>query len=117
MLFDHHQEMDAWYKTKFQDLNTASTRHVESVRGIREEVVSHKKDVSTLLHLLFSPWPPPFVVIQGSNCLCVCVSPQIQYKQQELDALNTRYETLLAQIRDNQEKYKKTEEDLQVRWN
>lgn len=43
------QEMDAWYKTKFQDLNTASTRHVESVRGIREEVVSYKKDVSTLL--------------------------------------------------------------------
>ncbi|XP_060759572.1 notochord granular surface [Neoarius graeffei] len=39
------QEMDAWYKTKFQDLNTASTRHVESVRGIREEVVSHKKDI------------------------------------------------------------------------
>ncbi|XP_046729832.1 notochord granular surface isoform X3 [Silurus meridionalis] len=39
------QDMDAWYKTKFQDLNTASTRHVESVRGIREEVVNYKKDI------------------------------------------------------------------------
>ncbi|XP_062860606.1 notochord granular surface [Trichomycterus rosablanca] len=39
------QEMDAWYKTKFQDLNSASTRHVESVRGIREEVVGYKKDI------------------------------------------------------------------------
>ncbi|KAK3545063.1 hypothetical protein QTP86_033254 [Hemibagrus guttatus] len=77
------QEMDAWYKTKFQDLNTASARHVESVRGIREEVVSHKKD--------------------------------IQNKQRELDSLNNRYETLLAQIRDNQEKYRKEEEDLQAR--
>ncbi|XP_047659887.1 low molecular weight neuronal intermediate filament-like isoform X1 [Tachysurus fulvidraco] len=36
--------MDAWYKTKFQDLNKASARHVESVRGIREVVVGYKKD-------------------------------------------------------------------------
>ncbi|TSZ83230.1 Desmin [Bagarius yarrelli] len=79
----YYQEMDAWYKTKFQDLNTASSRHVESVRGIREEVVSHKKD--------------------------------IQNKQRELDSLNTRYESLLAQIRDNQEKYRKEEDELQAR--
>lgn len=50
LLSDDHQEMDAWYKTKFQDLNTASARHVESVRGIREEVVGYKKDVSTFLY-------------------------------------------------------------------
>ncbi|KAK3517383.1 hypothetical protein QTP70_008058 [Hemibagrus guttatus] len=40
---------------------------------------------------------------------------QIQNKQRELDSLNNRYETLLAQIRDNQEKYRKEEEDLQAR--
>lgn len=43
--------MDAWYKTKFQDLNLASTRHVESVRGVREELNGYKKDVS--INLLF----------------------------------------------------------------
>lgn len=49
--------------------------------------------------------------------MCVCVCIQIQNKQRDLDALNTRYETLLAQIRDNQEKYRKEEEDLHVRMN
>ncbi|XP_026866942.2 notochord granular surface isoform X2 [Electrophorus electricus] len=39
------QEMDAWYKTKFQDLNVASSRHVESLRGIREEITALKKDI------------------------------------------------------------------------
>ncbi|XP_076862462.1 notochord granular surface isoform X2 [Brachyhypopomus gauderio] len=39
------QEMDAWYKTKFQDLNVASSRHVESVRGVREEITALKKDI------------------------------------------------------------------------
>lgn len=51
---DDDQEMDTWYKTKFQDLNTASTRHVESVRGIREEVVSYKKDVSASTFFYFT---------------------------------------------------------------
>ncbi|KAJ8409179.1 hypothetical protein AAFF_G00242000 [Aldrovandia affinis] len=39
------QEMDAWYKTKFADLNNASTTHVERVRGIREQMASCKKDI------------------------------------------------------------------------
>ncbi|KAL7882952.1 hypothetical protein SRHO_G00006100 [Serrasalmus rhombeus] len=39
------QEMDAWYKSKFQDLNLASTRHAESVRGLREEINGLKKEI------------------------------------------------------------------------
>ncbi|XP_066525862.1 notochord granular surface [Hoplias malabaricus] len=39
------QEMDAWYKAKFQDLNLASTQHVESVRGLREDINAYKKDI------------------------------------------------------------------------
>ncbi|XP_072528811.1 notochord granular surface isoform X2 [Salminus brasiliensis] len=39
------QEMDTWYKTKFQDLSLASTQHVESVRGIREEISAYKKNI------------------------------------------------------------------------
>ncbi|XP_030639182.1 notochord granular surface [Chanos chanos] len=41
------QEMDAWYKTKFQDLNKASTKHVESVRSVREEMAALKRDIQS----------------------------------------------------------------------
>lgn len=37
--------MDAWYKTKFQDLNKATSRHVESARSVREEITGYKKEV------------------------------------------------------------------------
>ncbi|KAM9840277.1 notochord granular surface [Aulostomus maculatus] len=39
------QEMDSWYQTKFQDLSQASTKHVQSVRGVREEIAGYKKDI------------------------------------------------------------------------
>ncbi|CAL8287088.1 unnamed protein product [Merluccius merluccius] len=39
------QEMDAWYKNKFEDLTSKSTRHVDKVRGIREGIVGAKKDI------------------------------------------------------------------------
>ncbi|XP_047429116.1 notochord granular surface isoform X2 [Mugil cephalus] len=39
------QEMDAWYKTKFQDMNNTSTKHAQSIRSLREEIASHKKDI------------------------------------------------------------------------
>ncbi|KAM9338978.1 LOW QUALITY PROTEIN: notochord granular surface [Symphorus nematophorus] len=39
------QEMDTWYVSKFQDLSNASTKHVQSVRSIREEIAGYKKDI------------------------------------------------------------------------
>ncbi|CAB1424507.1 unnamed protein product [Pleuronectes platessa] len=39
------QEMDTWYKTKFQDLTSATTKHVQSVRSVREEIAGYKKDL------------------------------------------------------------------------
>ncbi|XP_072307501.1 notochord granular surface [Eucyclogobius newberryi] len=39
------QEMDVWYRSKFQDLNNASNKHVKSVRSVREEIASYKKDL------------------------------------------------------------------------
>nr|XP_019947553.1 PREDICTED: glial fibrillary acidic protein-like isoform X1 [Paralichthys olivaceus] len=39
------QEMDTWYKTKFQDLTNATTKHVQSVRSVREEIAGYKKDL------------------------------------------------------------------------
>ncbi|TRY90853.1 hypothetical protein DNTS_020877 [Danionella cerebrum] len=39
------QDMDAWYKTKFQDLNNASSRHMETARSAREEITGFKKEI------------------------------------------------------------------------
>ncbi|XP_068609665.1 notochord granular surface isoform X2 [Brachionichthys hirsutus] len=41
------QEMDSWYKTKFQDLTNASSKHVQSVRSVRDEITGYKKDVAS----------------------------------------------------------------------
>lgn len=38
--------MDSWYKNKFEDLTKKTSRHVDRVRGIREEIATAKKDVS-----------------------------------------------------------------------
>ncbi|KAK2902848.1 hypothetical protein Q8A67_007561 [Cirrhinus molitorella] len=39
------QEMDSWYKTKFDDLNNKTSKHVDKVRSVREEIVTAKKDI------------------------------------------------------------------------
>ncbi|XP_056871978.1 notochord granular surface isoform X1 [Takifugu flavidus] len=39
------QDMDTWYRSKFQDLSNTSTKHVESVRSIRDEITGHKRDI------------------------------------------------------------------------
>ena len=41
--------MDTWYKTKFVDLNNASTKHIQSLHSLREESAGRKKDVSVTL--------------------------------------------------------------------
>jgi len=38
--------MDSWYKNKFEDLTSKTTRHVDKVRSVREEIAGAKKDVS-----------------------------------------------------------------------
>ena len=48
--FVHCQEMDTWYKTKFVDLNNASTKHIQSLQSLREESAGCKKDVSMTLN-------------------------------------------------------------------
>ncbi|XP_026140922.1 glial fibrillary acidic protein-like [Carassius auratus] len=39
------QEMDSWYKTKFDDLNNKTSKHVDKTRSVREEIVTAKKDI------------------------------------------------------------------------
>ncbi|KAG5277396.1 hypothetical protein AALO_G00117030 [Alosa alosa] len=40
------QEMDSWYKNKFQDMNQKSTRHVDRSRSVREEITGAKRDIA-----------------------------------------------------------------------
>lgn len=42
----YFQEMDSWYKNKFEDLTSKTSRHLDKVRSIREEIAGAKKDVS-----------------------------------------------------------------------
>lgn len=44
--------MDIWYKSKFQDLSNASTKHIQSVQSLREEIAGYKKDVRIFYLLL-----------------------------------------------------------------
>ncbi|XP_073349632.1 notochord granular surface [Pagrus major] len=39
------KEMDAWYASKFQDLSSASTKHAQSVRTLREEITGYRKNI------------------------------------------------------------------------
>ncbi|XP_070768665.1 glial fibrillary acidic protein [Enoplosus armatus] len=39
------QEMDSWYKNKFEDLTSKTSRHVDKVRSFREGLAGAKKDI------------------------------------------------------------------------
>ncbi|KAE8288444.1 Vimentin [Larimichthys crocea] len=41
------QEMDSWYKNKFEDLTNKTSKHVDRVRNIREEIAGAKKDIQS----------------------------------------------------------------------
>ncbi|XP_074540291.1 desmin [Halichoeres trimaculatus] len=41
------QEMDSWYKNKFEDLTSKTSKHVDRVRGFREEIAGAKKDIQS----------------------------------------------------------------------
>lgn len=43
-----NQEMDAWYRSMFQDMSDVSSMHAQSVRSLREEIAAYRKDVSMI---------------------------------------------------------------------
>ncbi|CAI5683465.1 unnamed protein product [Oreochromis niloticus] len=45
------EEMEAWYRTKFQDLNTSS-EHNQRVRSMREEIAAYRKNILDKEHEL-----------------------------------------------------------------
>lgn len=100
--------MDSWYKNKFEDLTKKTSRHVDRVRSIREEIAGAKKDVSVKSENEYVKTEEAIITKIMLKYL------QIQSKERDLDVLRTRNDALEAQIREMQEKYKKELEDLQV---
>ena len=45
-----HQDMDTWYRSKFEDLSGTATKHVESMQSARDEISGRKRDVSVLFY-------------------------------------------------------------------
>ncbi|KAM8869283.1 uncharacterized protein AB9W97_016705 isoform 2-T2 [Spinachia spinachia] len=41
------QEMDSWYKNKFEDLTSKTSRHLDKVRSFRDEIAGAKKDIQS----------------------------------------------------------------------
>ncbi|KAM6936218.1 uncharacterized protein PEZ65_006397 isoform 2-T2 [Lycodopsis pacificus] len=41
------QEMDSWYKNKFEDLTSKTSRHVDKVRSVRDVIAGAKKDIQS----------------------------------------------------------------------
>ncbi|XP_074510794.1 uncharacterized protein LOC141779699 [Sebastes fasciatus] len=39
------QEMDSWYKNKFENLTSKTSRHVDRIRSVRDEIAGAKKDI------------------------------------------------------------------------
>uniref|UniRef100_A0A3B4GDH7 Glial fibrillary acidic protein-like n=1 Tax=Pundamilia nyererei TaxID=303518 RepID=A0A3B4GDH7_9CICH len=40
------EEMETWYRTKFQDLDNTSSEHIQRVRSMREEIAAYRKNVN-----------------------------------------------------------------------
>ncbi|KAM4609384.1 desmin-like [Polymixia lowei] len=41
------QEMDAWYGSKFEDLNNKASKNIDNIRSVREQINSAKKDIQS----------------------------------------------------------------------
>lgn len=91
------QDMDSWYKTKFEDLTNKTTRHVGKVRSIREEITGAKKDIQSKEHELDS--------LRARN---EALEAQIREKQEnckkEVEELQARVEALQLELKSTKEK-------------
>ncbi|XP_036420362.1 glial fibrillary acidic protein isoform X2 [Colossoma macropomum] len=91
------QEMDSWYRTKFDDLTDKSTRHVDAVRSVREEIAGAKKDIQGKERDLES--------LKTRN---EALEAQIREKQEkhrkELEKLQARIEALKQELKSTKEK-------------
>ncbi|XP_029929357.1 glial fibrillary acidic protein [Myripristis murdjan] len=91
------QEMDTWYKNKFEDLQSKTTRHVDKVRGIREEIAGAKKDIQNKER-----------DVDGLRTKNEALEAQIRETQEkyrkELEDLQARIEALQLELKSTKEK-------------
>nr|XP_055066435.1 glial fibrillary acidic protein isoform X1 [Misgurnus anguillicaudatus] len=91
------QEMDSWYKSKFEDLNNKSTKHVDRTRLMREEIVTAKKDIQNKEQDLES------LKIKNEALEAKIRETQEKYKK-ELQELQARIEGLQLELKSTKEK-------------
>ncbi|XP_041721402.1 notochord granular surface isoform X1 [Coregonus clupeaformis] len=91
------QEMDAWYKSKFQDLNDVTTKHVQSVRSVREEIASYKRDSLNLVRELES-------MKTRNESLKVQIRDAVERHKKEQETLLERIEGLKLELKVMKEK-------------
>ncbi|XP_034143878.1 notochord granular surface [Esox lucius] len=91
------QEMDAWYKSKFQDLNNVTSKHVKSVRSVREEIARYKKDLLNLERELES-------LKTRNESLENQIRDAVERQKKEEEALLERIEELKLELKMMKEK-------------
>uniref|UniRef100_A0A4W6E6H2 Zgc:172323 n=1 Tax=Lates calcarifer TaxID=8187 RepID=A0A4W6E6H2_LATCA len=91
------QEMDSWYKNKFEDLTKKTSRHVDRVRSIREEIAGAKKDIQSKERDLD--------VLRTRNDALEAQIREMQEKyKKELEDLQVRIEALQLELKSTKEK-------------
>ncbi|KAK7157943.1 hypothetical protein R3I93_009213 [Phoxinus phoxinus] len=91
------QEMDSWYKNKFEDLNNKTTKHVDKVRNGREEIVTAKKDIQNKERDLDS--------MKTKNDALEAQIRETQEKyRKELEELQARIEALQLELKSSKQK-------------
>ncbi|KAM4580038.1 desmin [Odontesthes bonariensis] len=91
------QEMDSWYKNKFEDITKKTSRHVDKVRGFREELAGAKKDIQNKERDLDS--------MRTKNEALEAKIREMQEKyRKELEELQARIESLQLELKSTKEK-------------
>uniref|UniRef100_A0A8C6MHS8 Zgc:172323 n=1 Tax=Nothobranchius furzeri TaxID=105023 RepID=A0A8C6MHS8_NOTFU len=91
------QEMDSWYKNKFEDLTKKSSRHVDKVRSIREEMAGAKKDIQSKERDLDA-------TRTRNEALEAQIRERDEKYRKELEDLQARIETLQLELKSTKEK-------------
>ncbi|CAJ1061962.1 glial fibrillary acidic protein [Xyrichtys novacula] len=91
------QEMDSWYKNKFEDITSKTSKHVDKVRSFREELAGAKKDIQSKERDLEA--------LRTRNEALEAQIREMQEKyRKEQEELQARIETLQLELKSTKEK-------------
>ncbi|XP_057679638.1 notochord granular surface [Corythoichthys intestinalis] len=91
------QEMDTWYKAKFQDLTHTSAKRLHGVRSLREQMGGYKKDILNKEQELDA------MKTKNANLETLIQDSSAKYKKKE-DELQERFEALKMELKVTKEK-------------